>query len=116
MTNFPFFRGLTKTHKLIQSKNGILRKMNSGINAGKACGLYQINLNRNHLFYLNIFHISGSILWTFAYVLFFEEIFIIIMSLSFILKKQFYIKFWNCYYLFSMIPGLIERYGYIIEK
>ena len=116
MTNFPFFRSLTKTHKLIQKKNDILRKIDSGMIAGKACGLYQINLNEDHWFFLNVFHISGSILWVFSYVLFFEEILLIFMAVSFILKGQYYRKFWNCYYLFSMTPGLRDIYGYIIEK
>ena len=116
MTNFPFFRALTKTHKLSQSKDDILRKMISGIKAGKACDLYQINLKRNHQFYLNIFHISGSIIWAFAFALFFEELLLLFMVINYILKKSFYRKFWNCYYLFSFTPGLREINGYLIEK
>ena len=116
MTNFPFFRALTKTHKLSQSKDDILRKMISGIKAGQACDLYQINLKRNHHVFLNIFHISGSIIWTFAFAVFFEELLLLFMVISYIFKNSSYKKFWNCYYLFSFTPGLRKISGYLIEK
>ena len=57
MTNFPFYRGITKKNKLEQSLYDILHKISSGIIAGKACGINQRNLEFKYLLMYNIFHI-----------------------------------------------------------
>jgi hypothetical protein len=116
MTNFPFYRALTRTHQLLQSKEKILQKINSGMTASKACESYQIMLKDKHHFYYNIVHLAGSLIWTVPFVILFEVILILFMLISFCINKPFFKKFLNCYYLFCLTPGLRNRAGHIVEK
>ncbi len=115
MTNFPFFRALTKANKLSKNLVDILRNMSN--HNYISFWTYQSELRRyGGLKIYNIFHISGSIFWTFSYAIILEEILIVFMAISFIFKKEIFKKFLNCYYLFCLIPGSYRQYGRIIVK
>ena len=115
MTNFPFFRALTRASKLSKNLIDILRNMSN--HHYISFWTYQSEFRRfGSLRIYNIFHISGSIFWTFSYGIIFEEILIVFMAISFIVKKEIFKKFLNCYYLFGYIPGLFRSNGRIIVK
>lgn len=115
MTNFPFFRALTKANKLSKNLVDILRNMSN--HNYISFWTYQSELRRyGGLKIYNIFHISGSIFWTFSYAIILEETLIVFMVISFIFKKEIFKKFLNCYYLFCLIPGSYRQYGRIIVK
>jgi hypothetical protein len=115
MTNFPFFRALTRTNKLSKNLVDILRNMSN--HQYISFWTYQSEFRRfGGLKIYNIFHISGSIFWTFSYGIILEEILFIFMVISFIFKKDIFIKFINCYYLFCFIPGLFKSSGNIVVK
>ena len=115
MTNFPFFRALTRADKLSKNLVDILRNMSN--NNYFSFWTYQSELRRyGGLKIYNIFHISGSIFWAFSYAIILEETLIVFMVISFIFKKEIFKKFLNCYYLFSLMPGSFRQHGRIILK
>ena len=106
MISYPLFRLLTRPENLLQSKNSIIRKRSSGMHIKEALGLYTkyFECNCRNINLTNIFHIFGSIIWTFPYMILFEVILIFFMIISYIFNKQYYIKFMNCFYNFSFLP------------
>ena len=106
MISYPLFRLITRPENLLQSKNSIIRKRSSGMHIKEALGLYTkyFECNCRNINLTNIFHIFGSIIWTFPYMILFEVILIFFMIISYIFNKQYYIKFMNCFYNFSFLP------------
>ena len=115
MMNFPFYRGITKTNNLLKEKKEIKRRIQLGTPEGVVCGVYQCLMEDNCKFYINIFHISGSILWTIPYLMFFEFILSIFFLFDKILRKNNYKKLIDCFHLFIFIPGLNRSYGHLEE-
>ena len=102
MLSFPLYKNLTRPDKLLQSKKEIERRKET-MKVRPAFFLY-FTKNEDDLDLYNILLISGSILWTFAYALFFEEILIMFMLFSFIINKDYFKKFYDCFYTLCYYP------------
>ena len=102
MFSFPFFKSLTRPDYLLLTKREIQRRKND-MYSREAFGLY-FTKNERDLDPMNIFHISGSILWTFAYVIIFEEFLVFFMLISLIFNKNYFKKFCNCFYSLCFLP------------
>ena len=106
MFSYPLFRLLTKPNNLLQSKKEIQIKRDLGMHLKESLGLYtkKFECNCRDFELINIFHISGSILWTFPYMILFEIILTLFMIICLIFNKKHFLKFMHIFYLFQMLP------------
>ena len=99
MFSFPFFRTLTKPGKLLLNREKITDE-----NVRENFGLYCTKTEFGEFDLMNSIHIAGSMIWTFAYTIIFEEILILFMIICFIFRKNNFRKFLDCFYLFALMP------------
>ena len=102
MFSFHFFKSLTRPDYLLLTEREIERREND-MYFREAFGLYYTK-SENDLDSMNIFHIPGSILWTFAYVIIFEEFLVFFMLISLISNKNYFKKFCDCFYSLCILP------------
>jgi hypothetical protein len=102
MFYFPLYKYLTRPDKLLQSKKEIRRRRET-MDIFNAYGLYTLKNESNFKIFYTI-RLIGSIFWTFAYSIFFEEVLIIFMLFSLIINKDYFRRFYDCFYNMCFYP------------